>query len=63
MDGLTWMDIRGIILSVIHQTRGNQILYELGYIWNVKTNSNQENPQIHRCRDKTGDDQRWGLWG
>ena len=40
----TWMDIEGIMLSEISQTEKRQILYNLTYVWNLKT-------QTHRNRE------------
>ena len=48
----TWMDLEGIVLSEISQTREKQTLYAFAYMWNLKSKrtsiSKQKQGHIYR---------------
>ena len=37
----TWMDLENIILGTLSQTKKDNILYDITYLWNLKTNTNE----------------------
>ena len=37
----TWMDLENIILGAVGQTKKGDILYDITYLWNLKTNTNE----------------------
>ena len=37
----TWMDLEYIILGALSQTKKDNILYDITYLWNLKTNTNE----------------------
>ena len=49
----TWMDLEGIVLSEISQTRERQTLYAFTYMWNLKSKrtSITKQKQIHIYRE------------
>ena len=39
----TWMDLKDVMLSVIHHTEKRQILYVITYMWNLKNITSEYN--------------------
>ena len=44
----TWMDLEGIMLCEISQTKKREMLYDFNYMWNLKKNRTSEQTQQNR---------------
>ena len=54
------MKLEGIMRSEIKSDKERQILYDLIYMWNIKTKKEtNKQTQAHRYRQQTGGCQRW----